>query len=177
MPVKSAIIAEDKFVEIAVNMPAAQAVIRAEPPSLQQCEDPMNPRQLDMPRHLAHHARIVPVVGQSRIGRVTVCEQRGSALHVGSHESFDRRGGVVGDHGEANAARTRIEIFRVLAPRLGLIDVVIDHLDGAHDKDFSNIDGLKECITFAEGHFRLIDLDDSLQRFAIRIDHRSALLR
>src|ERR1019366_5219593 len=34
----------------------AQAVVRAETPSLQQREDPMNPRQHDMSRHLADHA-------------------------------------------------------------------------------------------------------------------------
>ena len=146
MPVEAAIVAKDEFIEIAVDMFAAQAVICAEAPSLHQREGPMNPRQDNVARHLADDARIVPIAGQSRIGRVAVGDQRGSALHVGFHEGFDRRGGIVGDHGEANAARTRIEIFGVLASRLGLIDVAIDHLDGPDDEDFAGIAGLEECI-------------------------------
>jgi hypothetical protein len=176
MPVKSAIVAKNEFVEIGVHMLAAQAVIRAETPSFQQCEDPMNPRQHDVRRHLAGHARIVPVAGQAGIGCVAIGEQRGSTLHIGSHEGFDRSGGIIHDHGEADAARARIEIFCVLASRLGTIDVAIDHLDGADDEDFSRIAGLEECIAFAEGNFHLIDLDDSLQWFAVWIDHRPAQL-
>ncbi len=37
----------------------------------------MNPWQDDMCRHFADDARIAPVPGQSRIGRVAVGEQRG----------------------------------------------------------------------------------------------------
>ena len=35
---------------------------------------------------VADDARIVPIVGQSWIGRVPVGKQGGSRLHVGSHE-------------------------------------------------------------------------------------------
>src|SRR5450759_1179748 len=172
----AAIVAKDEFVEIGVHMLAAQAVVRAETPSLQQREDPMNPRQHDMSRHLADHAGIVPVIGQSGIGCVAVGEQRGYAPHIRPHEGFDRSGGIVHDHGEADAARARIEIFCVLASRLGLIDVAIDHLDGADDEDFSCIAAIEKLIASTEGDFGLIDFDDSLQRLPIRIDHRSAQL-
>ena len=95
----------------------------------------MNPWQDNMSRHFADDARIVPVVCQSRIGRVTVGEKRGSTLHVGPHEGLDRRRGIVGDHSEAYSAGARIEVFGVLASRLGLIGVAIDHLDGPADRD------------------------------------------
>ena len=59
--------------------------------------------------------------------------------------------------------------------RRGLaIDVAIDHLDGPDDEDFAGIAGLEERIAFTEGNFRLIDFDNPLQWFAIRIDHRSS---
>ncbi len=151
-------------------------MIRAEAPSLHQREGPVNPWQDNMSRHLADDARIVPVIGQSGIRRVAIGEQRGSTLHVGSYEGFDRRGGIVGDHGESNAARTRIKVFRVLASRLGLVGVAIDHFNSADDEDFARIARLEECIAFAEGDFGLIDFDDSLQRLPVRIDHRSAQL-
>jgi hypothetical protein len=100
---------------------------------------------------------------------VAVGDQRRAALHIGSHEGFDRRGGIVGDRGEAKAARTRIEIFRVLAARLGLIDVAIDHFDGPDDEDFAGGATLEERIALPKRDFRLIDLDDAFERFAVRI--------
>ena len=118
MAVEAAIITKNEFVEISVEVPAAQAVIRAKAPSLQQCENSVNPWQDNMSRHFADHARIVPIVGQSRIGRVAVGDHGGSALYIGSDEGLDRSGGIVGDHGEANAARARIKIFCVLASGL-----------------------------------------------------------
>ena len=176
MPVKAAIGAKHEFVEIGVHMLAAQAVVRAETPSLQQREDPVNPRRHDISRHLADHAGIVPVIGQSGIGCVAVGEQRGSACHIRPHEGFDRSGGIGGDHGEADAAGAGIEIFCVLASRLGLIDVAIDCFDGADDEDFSGIAGIEKRIAFTEGDLDLIDFDDSFQPFPVRIDHRSARL-
>ena len=41
------------------------------------------------------------------------------------------------------------------------------------DEDFAGIAGFEERIAFTEGDFRLIDFDNPLQWFAIRIDHRS----
>jgi len=101
--------------------------------------------------HLADDARIVPIAFQARIRLVAIGEQGGSALYVGFHESLNRRGGIVGDHGKSNAARTRVEIFCALTSWLGLVGVALDHLDGPDDEDFSRVSGLEECIAFAEG--------------------------
>ena len=176
MPVEAAVVAEDELVEIRVDMPAAQAVIRAQAPPLHQREDPVNPWQHDMPRHLADHARVVPVVGQSWIGCVAVGEQRRSALHVGPHEGLDRRGGIVRDHGKADAAGPGIEVFGPVPPRLGRIGVAIDHLDSSDNEDFSGVAGIEERVACAERDFRLIDLDDPFERLPVRIDHRSPQL-
>ena len=53
MPMKPAIIAEDELVKVRVDMLAAEAMIGAQAPSLHQRENPVNPRQHDMPGHLA----------------------------------------------------------------------------------------------------------------------------
>ena len=74
MPVEATIVAEDELVQIRIDMLAAQAVIGAQPPPLHQREDPVNPRQHDMGRHRADHARVMPVVGESGIGGVAVGE-------------------------------------------------------------------------------------------------------
>ena len=52
MQVEAAIVAEDISVEIRIDMFAAQAMIRAKLPPLHQGEDPVNPRQHDVRRHL-----------------------------------------------------------------------------------------------------------------------------
>jgi hypothetical protein len=93
----------------------------------------MNPRQHNVRGHLADDARIMPVACQTQIGFVAIGEQRGSTLHVGVYEGFDRGGGIVGDRGEANAAGTRVEIFGVLASRFGLICVALDDFDSPDD--------------------------------------------
>jgi len=55
MAVEAAIVTKNEFVEISVEVPAAQAVIRAKAPSLQQCENSVNPWQDNMSRHFADH--------------------------------------------------------------------------------------------------------------------------
>ncbi len=133
----------------------------------------MNLGQNDMPGHLADDTRIMPIAFQARKGFVAIREQRGSSLHVGVDELFDRRGGIVGDHGEANATGTRVEIFGVFAARFGLVGVAFDHLDGAYDEDFSSIAALEGVIAFPEGDFRLIDFNHALQRLPVWIEHRA----
>ena len=76
---------------------------------------------------------------------MAVGKERGSTLHVGSHEGLDRRRGIVGDHSEAYSAGARIEVFGVLASRLELIGVAIDHLDGPDDEDFAGIAALEKA--------------------------------
>ena len=174
MPVKSAVVAKHELVEICIDVLSAQPVIRAQTPSLHQRKRPVNPRQNNVSGHFSDNARIVPIALQAGEGFVAIGKQRGSALDVGVDEGRDRSGGIVGYHGEANATRTRVEIFRVLASRLRLVGVALDHLDGAYYEDFARVSALEEGIAFAEGDFRLIDFDDAFQRFAIRIEHRAA---
>ena len=107
---------------------------------------------------------------------MAVGQQRGAGLYVGPHESFERGRGIVRYHSEADATGTRIEIFRVLASRPGLIGVAIDHLDGPDDEDFAGIAGLEECVAFAKGDFRLIDFNHPFERFPVWVDHRSPQL-
>ena len=80
MPVISAVIAKHKFVEIGIDVLAAQALICPEAPSSHQRKSSMNPRQHSVRGHLANDARIMPVACQTRIGFVAVGEQRGGNL-------------------------------------------------------------------------------------------------
>src|SRR5664279_1675531 len=129
----------------------------------------MNPWQNDMCSHLADDTRIMPIAFHAWKRFVAIREQRGSSLHVGVDERFDRRGGIVGDHGEANATGTRVEIFGVLGARFGLVGVAFDHLNGAYDEDFACVAALEGSIAFPERDFRLVDFNHALQRFTVRI--------
>jgi hypothetical protein len=96
------IVAKHEFIEVGIDVLAAQAVIRAERPALHQRERTVAPRENDVRRHHADDARIVPVIaGKAGIRRMSIGDQRRAGLHVGAHEGFERRRGVVGDHGEA----------------------------------------------------------------------------
>ena len=172
MPVEAADVAEHALVEIGIDMFAVQAVIRAKSPAFHQREDPVNPRQHDMRRHLADDARVMPVVGQPGIGCVAVGEQRGPRLHIGPDESFNRCGGIIGDRGKADAAGPGIEVFGSFAPWLGLIGVAIDHLNGPGNEDFPSVAGIKETVAGTKGDFRLIDFNDPFEGGTVRIDHR-----
>jgi hypothetical protein len=81
VPVEAPIVSEDKLVEGGVDVLAAQPVIGAEPPALHQRENPVNPWQDHMTRHLADRPRVVLVIGEPGIGSMPVGEQRGSGLH------------------------------------------------------------------------------------------------
>ena len=113
---------------------APQAVIRAQRPALHQRKSAMAPWQDDIGSRIADDARIMPIIArQSRIGGVTIGDQRRARLHVGPDESLDRFSRVVGDHRQTQSTRTGIKIFRAPSSRLGLASAPIDHLDRAGD--------------------------------------------
>ncbi len=66
MPVEAPIVSEDKLVEIRVDVLAAQPMIGAEPPTLHQRKDSVNPRQHHVAGHLADRPRVVSVIGGAR---------------------------------------------------------------------------------------------------------------
>jgi hypothetical protein len=77
---------------------------------------------------------------------------------------------------QAQPARTGVEIFRALAPRLGPAGAAIDHFDPAGDQDFAGGAGLEERVDGAEGNLRLVHLDDAFEKIAVGIDHRAPKL-
>jgi hypothetical protein len=66
MPGAASVEAEDEFIKIGLEMPAAQAVIDAQCPDLEVGEDPAHPRQHDMGGHLADDVRVVADAGIGR---------------------------------------------------------------------------------------------------------------
>ena len=160
MAVEASIVAKHEFVEISVDVLAAEAAICAERPSLEQRESAMDPRKDDMTGHCTDDSGIVPIVIQPGIGCVAIRQKRGSGLHVGPDERLDRSCGIVGYSGEAETPGACIDIFGVFAARVRLIGVSINHLDGADHENFGGVAGFKEGVAITEWDFRLIDFDD-----------------
>lgn len=107
---------------------------------------------------------------------MAVGEQRGPGLHIGPDEGFDRRGGIVCDHGKADASGSCIEVFGPFSPWLGLTGVAIDHFDGSSNEDFSGVAGIEGASAGTEWDFCLIYFNDPFEGRPVRIDHRSPQL-
>ena len=67
MPGAPAVEAEDEFIEVGLQVLAAQPVVDAQGPDLEVGEDPVNPGQDDMGGHLADDMRIVGDAGGAGI--------------------------------------------------------------------------------------------------------------
>ena len=76
---------EAVFVEVGLDVFSAEAVVDAEPPPLQQCEDAVHPGQDDMRRHQSDGLRIVRVAepGQIDVARVVVGQDDAAGFDIG----------------------------------------------------------------------------------------------
>ena len=71
MPGAPAVEAEDEFIEVGLEVFAAQPVIDAQGPDLEVGEDPVNPREHDVGRDLANDMGIVGDAGGAEIIRTS----------------------------------------------------------------------------------------------------------
>src|SRR5712671_7739914 len=122
MPGASAVEAEDEFIEVALEVLAAQPVVDAQGPDLEVGEDPVNPGQDDMGGHLADDMRIVGDAGGAGVSRPTIRLGGGAGGDVGGEEGVEAGGRVIGDLAEADAAGAKPAVF---------------DLDGADDQHFA----------------------------------------
>ena len=72
VPGASAVEAEDEFIEIELQVLAAQAVVDTQRPDLEVGEDPVNPRQDDVGGHLADDMGMVDDAGGAGISGPTI---------------------------------------------------------------------------------------------------------
>ena len=72
MPCAPAIEAEDKFIEVGLEVLAAQPVIDAQGPDLEVGKDAVDPRQHDVSGHLADDMGVMGDAGGTRIPGPTI---------------------------------------------------------------------------------------------------------
>ena len=114
MSIKSSVVAEDEFVQVRIDVLAAE--VGAEAPPLQEGEDPMDPFEGDVPCHAADHAGIVAVVREPQIGRMAVRHQCRARRNVCLDERVDVRRLIARDCGQPDAAGYRVKILRTKSP-------------------------------------------------------------
>ena len=86
VPVPAAVEAKDKFVEIGLEVPAAQAMIDAQRPGFEVGKDAVDPGQHDMSGHLADDMGIVFDAGRAGIAGPAVGFGGGAGGEIGGQE-------------------------------------------------------------------------------------------
>ena len=114
MPGAPAVEAEDEFIEVGLEVLAAQPVVDAQGPDLEVGEDPVNPREHDVGGHLADDMGIVGDAGGAGISGPTIRLGGGAGSDVGGEEGVEAGGRVISDLAEADAAGAK---RRRLRPR------------------------------------------------------------
>lgn len=151
-PCAAAVEAEHEFVEVGLEMPAAQAVIDAERPDFKVGKDAVPPRQHDMGSDLANQTGIV---GGTGISGPSVGLGRRPDCAVLDDEGMQAGGRVVGQFGKTDAA--------------GSGTTLLD-LDGADDQHFALVAAPaagQRLVLAAAGDLGFVDLDQARERVAV----------
>ena len=157
MPGVPAVEAEDEFIQVGLEVLAAQSVVDAQGPDLEVGEDPVNPGEHDVGGHLADDVGIVSDAGRTGICGPTIRLGGSAGGDVGGEEGVEASGRVISDLAQADTA--------------GAKAAVLD-LDGADNQHFAVMatpTTARDRIVFAAaGDFGFIDLNQSGQRTATR---------
>src|SRR3979409_151111 len=114
--------AENEFIEVGLEVLAAQPVIDAQGPDLEVGENPVNPREHDVGGHLADDMGIVGDAGGAGGSGPTIGLGGGTGAEVGGKEGVEAGGRVIGHLAQADATRAKGAVF---------------NLDGADDQQFA----------------------------------------
>ena len=157
--------AEDEFIEVGLEVLAAQPVVNAQGPDLEVGEDPVNPRQDDMGGHLADDMGIVGDAGGAGVSGPTIRLGGGAGGDVVGEEGVEAGSRVISDLAEADAAGAKAAVF---------------DLDSADDQHFALMAApatARDRIVFAAAcDLGFIHLDQAGQRAPARSEHAAAQL-
>jgi len=158
--------AEDEFIEVGLEVLAAQPVIDAQGPDLEVGEDPVDPREHDVSGHLADGVGIVGDAGGAGISGPTIGLGGGTGAKVGGEEGVETDGRVIGHLAQANAPGAKPAVF---------------DLDGADNQHFALMAApatTRDRVVFAAARdLGFIDFDEPGERAATRREHAAAQWR
>ena len=162
VPGAPAVEAKDEFIEVGLEVFAAQPVIDAQGPDLEVGKDPVDPRQDNVRGHLADDMRIMGDAGSSGISGPTIGLGSGTGREIGGEKGM-ASGRIIGDLAEADAA--------------GNATAVLD-LNGADDQHFALMAAPAtpgdRIVLAAADNFGFIHLDKAGKRAALRGEHAAA---
>src|ERR1700747_1178102 len=101
-----AVEAKDEFIEVGLEVFAAQPVIDAQGPDLEVGKDPVDPRQDNVRGHPADDMRIRGDAGSSGISGPTIGLGSGTGREIGGEKGMKASGRIIGDLAKADAAGT-----------------------------------------------------------------------
>ena len=163
MPGAPAVEAKDEFIEVGLEVIAAQPVIDAQGPDLEVGKDPVDPRQDNVRGHLANDMRIMGDAGSSGISGPTIGLGSGTGREIGGEKGMKASGRIIGDLAEADAA--------------GTATAVLD-LNGADDQHFALMAAPAttgdRIVLAAADNFGFIHLDKAGKWAALRGEHAAA---
>src|SRR5215813_2041064 len=111
MPGAPAIEAENEFIEVGLEVLAAQPMIDAQGPDLEVGKDPVDPGQHDVSGHLTDDMRIMGNAGGPRIPGPTIGLGGGDGHEVDGDKAMQAGGRIIGDLAEPDAARAAAAIL------------------------------------------------------------------
>jgi len=163
VPGAPAVEAEDKLVQVGLEVLAAQPVIDAQGPNLKVGKDAVDPGQHDVSGHLADDMGIMGDAGGAGVPAPTIGFGGGAEGEVGGEKGVKAVGRIIGDLVEPDAA--------------GAATAVLD-LDCADHKHFALMAApatASDWVVFAAaGDFGFIHLDQASERAATRGEHAAA---
>src|SRR5215470_18802626 len=106
MPGAPAIEAENEFIEVGLEVLAAQPMIDAQGPDLKVGKDPVDPGQHNVSGHLTDDMGIMGDAGGTGIGGPTIGLGGGARGEVGGKEGVEAPGRGIGHSSEADTAGT-----------------------------------------------------------------------
>src|SRR5271166_1445461 len=99
-------------------------------------------------------------------------DQRRARLDVALDERVNMDGMVARNGGQPDPTRECVEILGAdLLRPLSSSRRPVAHFDGTDDNDLAGFIGVEVALGIAEWKLRLVDLDDPLERLALRVDH------
>src|SRR6266511_2852555 len=107
----AAVEAEDEFVEVRLQVLAAQAMVDAQGPTFEVREHPMGPGEHDMGGHRADDVRIVGDARRAFVGGPAVGLGGGAGGDIGRDEGVQACGGEAGYGGEPHPAGSAVAHF------------------------------------------------------------------
>jgi len=165
VPGAAAVEAEDEFIEVGLEVLAAQPVIDAQGPDLEVGEDPVHPGQDDMGGHLADDMGIVGDTGGAGVAGPAVGLGSGGGRQVGGEKGMQAGRRIIGHLAQTDAAGAGTAVLH------------FNRTDNQHFASVAAAATARDRIVFAAADdFGFVDFDEAGEQASAGGQHAAAQL-